>query len=421
MKKLAALIFVVTMLLLTGCGAVAPEETGTAAITQNTTALATTETQTSPGTTKAYPPPKPPETVNTDYEFTSTYAKTLTHFYAIVYVHSSEGQSRQALYYMPLGDLAKAQEIKLPRELTDGDGWFEICGITQKELFISRERRGGGAALYRISMNTLQAEKMNISNAYNAWYNTASGSFVALTGGDYESSTPRQMKVFRPDTGESSVIMDDVPWLSSMSKHWHNTADGMIALGGSAEGGEGLFVIVDKDDRSSLTSDEDIQFRLDRWWEKEPLNKAEEELAKRETVRSYVTNGAWVYYVERMGKKNNLYRMNADGSGKKLLREGTNIWRLFSIDGKLYCTALDPTRVEEEQADDPVAAYLLNQEGKVEKVLFQDSSYDTGHAVLPFYGMAMVKSFHVYGGRDGYFCALYDPAADALFSGQIIS
>ena len=416
MKKLFALIAALALLLLAGCGEALPEETGeeTTAITGSATDIAATEAQTDPAATKAYPPPKPPETVNTDYVFTSTYARTPTHFYAIVYMPATGGEGRQALYHMPLNDLSKAKELPLPRDLTDGDGWLEICGLTQKELFVGRERyASGGAAWYSIPLNTLQAEKLNISDAHNVWYNTASGSFIALTGDLYEA--PRQMKAYRPDTGESSVIMDNVPSLSGMSEHWHNTADGMIALGGSSEGGEGLFVVVDKDDRASLTTAEEIQFRLNRLWQKEPQNKAEEALSKRESVQSYVSNGAWIYYVERVGEKNNLYRINTDGTGKKLLREGTNIWRLYAIDGKLYCTALDPTRVQEEQADDPVAAYLLNEEGKVEKVLFQDSSYDTGHAVLPFYGMAIVKSFHVYGGRDGYFGALYDPATDTLF------
>jgi len=417
MKKLIAFFAAMALLLLGACGQIVPEETSATAATQHTTALPTTEEQAVQDTTKVYPQPNPPETVNTDYVFTSTYARTPTQFYAIVYVPAPEGEGRQALYHMPLSDLSKAKEIPLPRELFDVEYyWLHICGITQNELFVSN-----GIALYRIQQSTLRAEKIDIGDVYDVWYNTASGSFIALTGNYYEIGARRQMKAYRPDTGESSVIMDNVPSLSGMSEHWHNTADGMIALGGSSEGGEGLFVVVDKDDRASLTTAGKVQFRLDKWWEKEPQSTAEKELIKREAVQTYVANGAWIYYVARVGEKNNLYRINADGTGKKLLRESTNIWRLFSIDGRLYCTALDPTRVEEEQADDPVAAYLLNEEGKVEKTLYQDSSYDTGHAVLPFGGMAIVKSFHVYGGRDGYFCALYDPATGMLFRRDKIS
>ena len=397
MKKIFAMLLALGLLAgFYACGKTEPDEPSTTAIPV-TTEAATQATAEETTTTKVYPPPKPPETINTDYAFSSSYAKTPAYFFAMVYLHPADGRGRQALFRMPLSDLSKPREIPLPSEYNYDDGWPDICGITENELFLS-----GNGSLYRVPLKTLKTEKVNIGSVYNPWYNTASGSLIAMTEDyhyDENDTAPRQMKAFQPDTGESSVIMDDMPILNTMGEIWHNTADGMIALGGNAESGGSTFAVVDINNAVSLMTADEVQIQFRYQWD--------------DHLQAQV--GEWVYSLEYADKTLNLYRANADGTKKKLLRENTNIWQLYSVEGKLYCTALDITRLDEE-AETGVAVYLLNRDGKAEKVLYRGYSYDTSHAVLPFYGMAMVKRFHVYGGRDGYFAALYNPKNDALFT-----
>ena len=327
MKNKCIALLLIALLCLSACGrAVPPEET-------DSSAAQTTEEIT---TAKQYPAPKPPEAVNTDYVFTSTWAKTPAHFYAVLHTPADDSQGRFALSRVPLRDISKPEVLSLPEEYK---GYtlksMNICGVTAQWLFIDcgYEKYESGIyestthVLFRMSLESLEAEAVEDGEGYqgNTWYNAGSNSLIFY---NYDGV----FEALRLDTGERSEIeKPDLPgWL------WHNTTDGLIVCG--LEGGDGdrrdtEVIVIDSENKATVVPFKSLKL-IPRPWERE--------------------------------------------------------------------TEID-----------------VPPNGEIKKMLdWEDDQGNSISGLQPMDDMLLVIVWSIYGTYDGYFHALYDPAADAVFSAE---
>ena len=267
MKNKCAALLLIVLLCLSACGRAAPPEETDSSAAQTTEAVTTT---------KQYPTPKPPETVNTNYVFTNTWAKTPAHFYA---VNCDGDERRLPLSRVPLNNISKTAKIDLPQE---NKGYqlhsVFICGVTEQWLYVncSYEKEGdygyiGLGTVYRVSHDTLKAELIEeYEGRYycKAWYNAASNSLLLMR----EKTGYIQLEALRLDTGERSVIFDDSDYFTTIwTYHWYVTNDGLIALEevhDSEHPRSSKFVVVDKENSVSPVQYDGIKLTT-RSWEKE--------------------------------------------------------------------------------------------------------------------------------------------------------
>ena len=279
MKRMVAVLLILGLVGSAGCGELT--ESSTVQTTEGTTKEQPTTEETT--TTKYYPPPVPPETVNTDYRFTTTWAKTPTHFYATSLTPVDGDWKWVVLSRVPLSDISKPEELSLPKEYKGHKlESLDVCGVTEQWLFIDcrYEKREGDIyegytwsivhVLFRISLETLKAEAIMDDESYhgNAWYNAGSNSLIFYNdGGNFEA--------LRLDTGERCVIeRPGVP-----GALWHNTIDGLVVCG--LEGGDGHndaaeVIVIDSKNRATVVPLKELNL-IPRPWEREfeikvPLN-----------------------------------------------------------------------------------------------------------------------------------------------------
>ncbi|MCL2494058.1 MAG: hypothetical protein FWE98_00190 [Oscillospiraceae bacterium] len=284
MRKLFAVLLILGVLGLGGCGVgeVPTTEPSTAPTTEQATEeQLTTEEVT---TTKVYPPPVPPEVVNTEYVFTTSWAKTPTHFYATSFTSVDDDLKWVMLRRVPLSDISKPEELSLPKEYRGHKlERIDVCGITEQWLFIDcRYEKWEGDriedytwsdihALFRISLETLEAEVIRDDDDYhgNTWYNAGSNSLI------FYYSYDENFEALRLDTGERIVI--ERPAL--YGGFWHNTTDGLIVRG--LEGGDGYddaaeVIVIDSKNNATVMPFKELKL-IPRPWEREseikvPLN-----------------------------------------------------------------------------------------------------------------------------------------------------
>ena len=358
-KKTIALLLA-ALLCLSACGRLTPPAETSAA--EQTTEQAEAITSEDATTAKHYPPPKPPESVQTEYVFSRDYAKTPTHFYAVCTKSAGENW-KHMLYRAPLSDISKREEIPLPEEHKGRSlKGINVCGVTAQWLFVSRWEGKYDAdaldVLYQVSLKTGEATVLDEGKyATYPWYNAASGSILIAR----MQSNGVQLEALRLVTGERKVIFELAP-AEGVAQHWHNTLDGMVAFADVREyqAVGNAWVVVDKDDRAVP-----MEFSEIKLFEPQPDNKAIQALRSRYAYFNGAVAGDVVCYVDEM--ENKFYRVNTDGSGTKFL------WEL-----------------------EPIS--------------------DGGYSPEPLDGMILLIAFGEYGTE--HFHALYDPATDALFSAR---
>jgi len=440
MRKLFCLA-IVFALLLTGCGARPALEETTA---ETTGSIIETETQPQPPTTQ--PGPTEEEwaeiTPPLDYEIMYGFAKTPTHYYA---AHDS------GIVRAPIGDIARQEKVPLP-EKHEGMklAGAEICGVTKDYLFVNmwearkkiRDTYGDGAddyyeyedyenrmcVTYRIKMGSWEAEFLAVGKYGGAyplpWYNSVSDSLLIPR---YNDGSPT-VEAMPMDTRKRISVESCGGW-------WCNTLDGRAVKRGFTFGDEDdidVCYVYDAENQAQLTRIRDLN--LPKYWDwrkrEAPKNKAEEAIlatyGNEESgptdyyISTYASCGNYTYFVgySYETQQSNLYRRNTDGTGRKLLRENTNIDYLVSAGGKLFCRAYHPT-VRNEWGAGQLDMYLLNEDGKVEEVLFsygEDTEGNSGYSIFP-YDDKIIIEYHVIYSRPG-FLFLYDPATGARFPAQ---
>jgi len=423
-------------LLLTGCVIQpAPGET--------TADITTVETQTQPPTTE--PEPTQEEwavlTPPLEYEIINGFAKTPTHYYA-----AHDG----GILRTPIGDISKQEKIPLPdsHEGMKLNG-AEICGITEEWLFVNiwearekkRDTYGDGpddyyeyedytdrtCVTYRIAMGSWKAEAI-AAGIYDyrplPWYNSASDSLIIpqVVKDDEENWSQLLFEAMPLSTRKRVPVPLDNERLAIRfwSSWWQNTLDGNAVLVDCQTSEYNNYYVFDKNNQVQLNQLGGMHFATR--YEVEPLrkNKAEEDLYAIYGCGPYITCGAYVYYVQYNPDwdRRDFYRVNTDGTGRKLLREDTNIFQLHSLGGKLFCQAYHPTEVDKWDARQ-IDMYLLDKEGKVKEVLFhyyEDTEGNSGYG-LASYGDKLMVTYGVIYGQPSFFF-LYDPATGARFPAQ---
>ena len=369
-----------------------------------------------------------------DYEIINGFAKTPTHYYA-----AHDGGIVRA----PIGDIAKQTRIPLP-EKYEGmklEG-AEICGITEEWLFVNiwearekiRHEYDGGyyetedyedrtCVTYRIAMGSWEAEAI-AAGKYGEyplpWYNAVSGSLLiplmSEDGWIFEAMSLNTRK--------------RIPVGGAHGGWWCNTIDGRAVKRDFTFGDESDIdncYVYDANNQAQLTRLRDLNFPKHWDWRKKeaPKNKAEEDLLSIPRgeigwINEYVTCGEYVYYVQRDydTRQNNFYRVNTDGTERKLLRENTTIDYLVSTGSKLLCEAYHPTEVD-EWGNGKAEFYLLDMNGKVVDVLLSywvDDQGNVGNGLLPYGDKVMVIHSVIY--CPPSFTFLYDPATGARFPAQ---
>lgn len=425
--KRAASVFLALVFLAAACGKaeVAPEATAleVAESTEETTEEPTTEESTVPPTTKHYDPPMPPE-VPPKHIATMTYAVSDTHFYGIHIEHLAEGNYERTLLRTPLNNILKYEEVPLPKSY-EGDalGHFQICGLTDDWLFVNFEGKNRFFATYRISVKDFTAELLDYSEAsFIPWYNAGSNSLLFGFQNTINDHFGIKLEALQLDTKQRTEIFDGTTqWFAEL---WSNTADGLVALETSNDwphrdpSSMSSVLIIDKDNRVVPTTYNKVNFKIEN---DNLINQAEQLLKERDEneIVTFTTCGNYVYYVEDNrfnGEPKNLFRMRIDGSERKLLREKTNIYRLITVQSKLFCLADRPVPAEITWDYFPGGLYALDADGKITKIIAHFQDYDSVHLLERIGNFVLLKVFGIYSTHDGHFHTLYDPATGAVFS-----
>jgi len=353
-----------------------------------------------------------------DYEFTLSYAKTPTHIFA-----SRDGE----LYHMPLKDIAQQEKIPLPQKFDS----LGISGLTEQFLFVSGGRMDDNdylqsAVVYQISLKTLKVEQIDDSKtSVYPRYNAAGNSLLYIRQKKDETNYPFQhwVEAFDLDTGKRQMIFDFSGYFfgDSWVRGWHNAPNGETVLDILGNWWDGPFycVAVGKDNAVRLMSTYD-------WprWEEEaqpeppPRGKLETALSENEDIQCIAAHGGYIYYVETVDRKeayygiNNLYRVDADGSNKKLLRAKTNIFSLWSEGGSLLCLAYLP---DEFFYGESYGFYVLGEDGKVTQTIAHGYYGEWGDTVFErLYGLILISS-STHGTAENILSTIYHPATAATF------
>lgn len=433
MKKLISMLLTLGLLMLLGCdkadiltdnenASTESENTSTAVHITN----AVTETQLQSQNDEAawidFTPPA-------DCEIYKGLAKNPTYYFA---------EQNGGIVCVPLDNIAKKTKLSLP---DNHDGMpisdAQICGVTKDWLIVNlwetvgeKERENLTVVTYRIAIGTWKAEIVSTNISCKPWYNPAGDSLLIIKVEETDDSKYRTVITGVPiKTGErTSVVLEG----EQIDGWWMNTLDGRAVIDGEYSDGPsdyppgGSMWVFDAQNQPKSVEPESLSFavHIGKWNQRpSPENKSKLKLVE-DKVLAYATCGEYFYYVQMdMTSENhvsNLYRMNADNTEKKLLRKGTNIYRLLSVGGRLFATAYNPTVVQDlgvEGFNCEIGIYLLDKEGRVEKTLhrFWDDSLTGNSAdiMVPYGNKLMVLHWCIYGPEK--FMFLYDPATDAFF------
>jgi len=434
MKKLIVVFLAAGSLCLAGCGEAkpAPEtEPSTVEITVQTTEQPTTEEAT---TTKYYSPPEPLSYTEQDYYFDTFFAKTPTHFYCVK--DSGPSSLPYTIIYAPVNQLHQQKEIKLP-QLAEGyyySGSIGISGISQQWLFVNCPYSDGlcdsGTALYRVSLETLEATEMypGLFKMTRPWYNAASNSLLfemRECGND-----PMQLEAICLDTEERSEIYKDSivngvggPYQGSVAGggcYWHNTVDGRVVYEithfntDASLAKPPSFLVIDKGNNVTAKAREDISLEVERMNALEPNSKAERDLLAR-GINNYAVRNGYIYYTIGEGEERPFYKMKIDGTDDRLLDGNSRIYQLLAVKGQLLAMAHYPIE-NDWYVNSEDRMLLLDSNGKITKTLIArvGDTYYT-HSLVRYGDMVMLRSFGYYNNSVGWFCALYDPTTGTIF------
>jgi len=361
--------------------------------------------------------------------FTSTWAKTDTHFFfsytrfsrdygddgnAVYHIH-------YALYRLPLNDITRGERVAVP-----GDGEFEILGMSEQYLFVSRRSSDWDSRsydTYRISLSTLEAVFIDSGIYYGIpFFHLASNSILFAHGGFDEGAV--RLEYLRLDTDQRNIFyeFDSENFLSFNTGWWQMENDAVVFINSNWAGVDGSadFILID----SELQARQIRSYEIERGitLPSEPQNPAEEFIFElgAHSFGGYATIGDWVYYLwiedRGHGRSRNLYRINIDGTQNTLLQEETGINWLWGVNNTLL--AVVPT---DQPAEGPASWYeavVLAEDGSVAKVLgggWYGHNATFGIQQLMDTDMVMIMQFNffiVYGSVLGLYCT----TTGALFS-----
>jgi len=361
MKRLVAVALMIGVLGLAGCGAGEPAQPTEPSTVQ------TTEQMTEPiepiteevTTTKHYPPPVPPKVVNTDYVFGENWARTLTHFFGIC--QRERGEDEFSLYRAPLSNIAKKEEILLPKEYERGElRGVSICGISEQWLYVSCWNGDMMRyILFRVSLRTLEVTTVDDGESINTPIHYTASKSLLFVRGD-ENRENNRLEALQLDTAESTIIYD--VGKSDAWCHWRITADGMVAFeqqwSGNSE--ESDFVVIDKDNRAIPMTFDEIKFGFSSIGKAGRCNYELTIEDKTYSLQSYPHPEYAGYDIAK------LQTVDANGNVTATLAEG--FW-----------------------------------------------GENNGYSIVRLDDMVLMVEYGIYGNSDGYFHALYDPATGAVF------
>ena len=341
------------------------------------------------------------------YEFTSTYAKTPTHIFGL-YGKKHEGKiSDRVLYRMPINDISQQQKIALPDKYDS----LAICGLTEEWLFVGGGKTDEDYVTYRISLDTLKAEK--VDEYETGWlyprYNAAGNSLLYVSGHTVEA--------LHLDTGKRSTVFDFNDYYMVRSDYsrisgWFNTPEGEVVLQTLKGwwGGYGNCFVFGEDNKVRIADYCDLP-RV-KTQPKRTSGKIEQELAKRSTneIRDYEVCGDYVYYVEKEETGRAFYRVRTDGTEKKLLQTDTKIFCLLAVNNRLFC----------QVGDDPwwggrFEFCALDENGKITKTIDQGDGGEWSWNDWERFDDFILIYTESVNGSENYLQTLYDPATTATF------
>lgn len=428
MKKFFCLVVITSLLLgLCACGAGAGEGAGEGV----TTAEAAEEQE----ILQINEQERDALTQPADYEIYKGLAKTLSHYYIAKY---------GGIVRVPIADLAKQESVPLPEHHEDMElSGAEICGITEKWLFVNRENKESRTIVTcRIAMETWKTDIISANTSGDPWYHPASDSLLIRHDGTIPQETDdgrywiqTLIDVIPLSTG----VRRTIEWVGDQSySGWQNTLDGCAVLssgydddGPSDYPSSGTVLVFDSENQAKAVEANTLRFaRHIGWWGKTeaPKNEAERRLYEKEDILTYATCGDYVYYTEQQETEEfsfDLFRIKMDNSEKKLLRKDTNISRLCSVGGRLFAEGENPTVILDYcdgLYDIEIGIYLLNSEGNVEETLHRFwSDNQTGNSsdfMVPYGDQLMVMRWELY--SEPLILFLYDPATGAVFTAQTL-
>lgn len=165
------------------------------------------------------------------------------------------------------------------------------------------------------------------------WYNAGSDSILYYTCNPHSEGDNQRIEALDLDTRKRSMIFDEPGYMTNSYNYWYNLTDGRLALQERCYSGSSLYAMVDAENKAAPAERKDLP--LDLPWEPKPRNEAEATLANAGAV-CYTTIGNMVFWVEEKEEGDALWRMNRDGTDKKLLRTDTDIRALQGVGGCLF-------------------------------------------------------------------------------------
>lgn len=350
--------------------------------------------------------------------FTSTWAKTDTHFF---FTDSEFTGGHHLLYRLPLDNIAQGETVVVP-----GDGHVEILGMNEQYLFVSR-RTGVWEArnydTYRISLSTLDAVLIDSGIYYGVpRFHPASNSI--LFAHDNLDEMTVILEYLQLDTGVRNDLyeFESINFASS-NTGWWQMEDGAVVFINSDWAGADLaadFVLIDAELRAQRILSTQIGGIFTQLPEPlEPQNPAEEYISELDALFSgrFVMIDDWVYYLRlRDDWYNNLYRINTDGTQNTLLQNDIEFSRLFSINNTLL--AIIFPRPHQAEASAWYEAVKLAEDGSIEKVLgggWDGNNASFGMRQLLDTDIVKIVQFNFFR-VDGWVVGLYCTDTGALFS-----
>ena len=375
-------------------------------------------------------------TVDESYIFDSSYAKTPDWFFAVIGKDTDEPDYESILTRVRLDDFTDRLEIPLRFPFVlNGQEYISppgpsilISGITSKWIFITVDAQSDRAEeppytklVLRISLDGAEQVCLGESRLAEARL-TPNGRTLYFFNGKWIDGKKDNavIEAFDLATGQMRVIFDGKDYFSKSWRYvWYRTVDGQTMLAGVVGPVEMRFwecVLIDAQDIASgiKMGESGIQFTT-LWDREEPKNQAERLLDRQAGILTYCTVGEDVYDIEFTGgnwpDNKNLYRMDLDGGGKKLLREQTHIEELVSVKGYLLALAWYADEADNQRS----RLHLLDVDGKpVSTITVMRDGADGAFGICAFCGEFMMAYYaSEYGGA--YFEALYSPVNGQLF------
>ena len=350
--------------------------------------------------------------INPMANFTSTWAKTDTHFFFT----SSAG-----LHRLPLEDILQGEIITVP-----SIGTIEIVGINELYLFVSASPRSHIELedwhfnTYRISHTTLEATLIDSGPYFIApSFHPPSNSLLFA-----HRNLDERLILFESlhlDTGLRNVIsaFDGNAFFPHTSWWWQmENGDAVFAnctAGGIGDGGKDYFLI-DSDFQARQLWPNDIEWTStweDRWQDPAGVFLRGLGIFPWEYVMIY----DWVYYLVDINDwgghsrfLGNLHRININGTQGTILQESVSMSSLREVNNQLFATVYAR---QEGDIDAPWhEAVILSHDGAIVKVL--GGGWDGHNSV--FRMERLVDTDVVMLMQNGWVIGVYCTVTGALFS-----